>query len=135
MLHLSANNHRNHAAFLAAQNPSPLLEEVRALPCWPKFPYRSVEVSLPDGSSFRLRAPDLAFKAIGFISPPGAEPMHHLVEQVIPLVQESPEFLLEIASRLSWPEARALACEAFWRSPCAILARPFKQQARMSLRA
>ena len=99
------------------------------------MPYRSVEVSLPDGSCFQLRAQDLAVRAAATIRMPGYEPMTHLLAQVLPLVQDYPEFLLEVASGLSWSEARELARDAFWRSPCDALGGQFKCRARMSLHA
>lgn len=97
------------------------------------MPYRSVEVTLPDGSSFQLRAQDLAVKAANDISMPGYEPMTHLVAQVVPMVHEYPEFLIEVASSLTWAEAKGLAQKAFWRSPSDMLAKQFRGQARMSL--
>lgn len=106
-----------------------------ALPCWRRMPYRSVQVSLPDGSCFQLRAQDLAVRAANAIRMPGYEPMTHLVAQVLPLVQDCPEFLLEVASRLTWAEARELARDAFWRSPCDALARHYKAKAQMCLHA
>ncbi len=110
------------------------LQEAWALPCWHSLPYRSVEVSLPDGSCFHLSAQDLAATAASRLSKVGAEPMTHLVEQILPLMQDCPEFLIEVASALSWPEACSMAREPFWRSPSMLLAHTFKKQARMSLR-
>lgn len=131
------HNNPNYPSFQAAMSavaPSPQFHQAAlALPCWSQLRYRSVEVSLPDGSCFQLRTPDLAVKAARTISIPGSEPMTHLLEQVLPLVQECPEFLFEVASRLTWAEAQSLACEAFWRSPCVMLAGLFKNKARMSL--
>ncbi|KVP75336.1 hypothetical protein WJ96_06130 [Burkholderia ubonensis] len=128
------SNYPDIQAAIFAMTPSPqFLQEAWALPCWRQLPYRSVEVTLPDGSCFQLRTPDLAVKAARIISIPGSEPMTYLLEQVLPLVQERPEFLIEVASRLTWGEARALAREAFWRSPCMMLAGHFKNRARMSL--
>lgn len=120
----------------ATRRPSPqFIAEAMALPCWHQMPYRSVEVSLPDGSCFQLRAQDLAVRAANAILLPGYEPMTHLLAQVVPLVQDHPEFLLEVASGLSWSEARELAKDAFWRSPCDALGAQFKCRARMSLHA
>lgn len=63
----------------------------------------------------------------------GSDPMVHLQEQVLPLLQDWPEFLFEVAAKLTWVEARQLAREAFWRSPCMLLAEMYKQGAQMSL--
>lgn len=124
------------AAVESASRPSSqFVEDAMALPCWRKMPYRAVEVSLPDGSCFQLRTQDLAVKAANDIRMPGYEPMTHLVAQVVPLVQDYPEFLLEVASGLTWNEARALARDAFWRSPSDTLAKQFKSRARLSLQA
>lgn len=126
----------SHPVSTSARRPCPkFVEAALALPCWRKLPYRSVEVSLPDGSCFQLRAEDLALRAATHIRMPGYEPMTHLVAQVLPLVQECPEFLLEVASGLSWAEARELARDAFWRSPCDALGAQFKSKAHMSLHA
>lgn len=121
-------------ASMSARRPSPqFIEAAMALPCWRKMPYRSVEVSFPDGSCFQLRAQDLAVRAAQTIHMPGYEPMTHLVAQVVPLVQDLPEFLIEVAAGLTWAEARELARDAFWRSPCDALAGQFKTKARMTL--
>lgn len=105
------------------------------MPCWAKMPYRSVEVALPDGSSFQLSTVDLAAKAATALQMPDCEPMCMLVAQVLPLIEDYPEFLLEVASKLSWPDARKLARDAFWRSPCDALANHFENGAQMSLHA
>jgi hypothetical protein len=107
----------------------------KALPCWRTMPYRSVGVSFPEGSCFQLRAADLAIKAASRIQIPGGEPMMHLLVQVLPLLRERPEFLIEVASGLSWQELSELACDAFWRSPCDVLAQQFSRKAKLSLHA
>ncbi len=104
-----------------------------ALPCWQLLPYRSVQVALPDGSSFWLSAPDLAAKAARALRVPGTAALTHLVKQVIPMMETCPEVLLELAHRLTWREAQDLARGAFWRSPTAALERQYKTLASMSL--
>lgn len=95
--------------------------------------YRSVGVTLPDGTHFRLGAPELAITAVRVLNLKGHEPETMLIQQVIPLLHEHPEVLLELATRLSWPEARSLAKQAFWRSPANSLGTPFKGRAKLSL--
>lgn len=105
----------------------------QALPFWREMPFRYVEVRFPDGSWFQLRAHDLAVRAAQALQLPGQEPMAHLLEQVLPLVRDEPEFLMELASRLTWPEAQALAHLACWRTPCQELAEQFNTQTKMRL--
>ena len=124
-----------HSFFNDTSFSESLLQDTWALPCWQKLPYRAVEVRLPDGSCFMLNAPDLAIKAARTLRMPGSEPMTHLLQQVVPVLEECPEFLIEIASKLTWSEARSLARGAFWRSPCMLLADQFKRCAQMSLTA
>jgi len=57
------------------------------------------------------------------------------LHQVLPVLEDCPEFLIEIASKLTWSEARSMARGAFWRSPCMLLANQFKENAQMSLTA
>lgn len=135
MISLSTPYQNSRTAGAAVHPTSQFSHDAQALPCWCKMPYRSVQVSLPDGSSFQLRAQDLAVRAANAIQLPGCEAMTHLIAQVVPLVQDCPEFLLEVASGLSWNEARELARDAFWRSPSDTLAQQFKHKARMSLHA
>lgn len=132
MISLNAAN----PVWLDKSEPEPqFVEAVQAMPCWDKLPYRFVAVALPDGSSFQLRAIDLAARAATALQMPGCGPMCFLLAQVLPLIQEYPEFLLEMASQLRWPDARKLAKNAFWRSPCDSLAPKFENGAQLSLHA
>lgn len=110
-------------------------QAVQALPCWQQFPYRAVEVSFRDGSCFQLRAPDLAARAAMALSRNCGEPMAHFVKQVMPLMEEAPEILIEMAARLPWKEAMLLASSAFWKSPSVLLAKQYQRGARMTLHA
>lgn len=135
-MYASNLNHTNlQSFFMDSTQSESLLQDAWALPCWQRLPYRAVEVRLPDGSCFLLNAPDLALKAAETLRVPCSEPMTHLLQQVVPVLEECPEFLIEIASRLTWGEARSLARGAFWRSPCLMLADQFKRCAQMSLTA
>jgi hypothetical protein len=133
--HQPKNHPNTQPAIAAAAIATQFSREAWALPYWKTLPYRSVEVTLPDGSCFQLRAPDLAVKAATELHTHASEPMAHLLEQVLPLVQDCPEFLIEVASRLSWAEACEMAREAFWRSPTACLGPHFKNKATMNLHA
>jgi hypothetical protein len=135
MFNLNQPNTGRPAHISGANQSSQFLQAAKALPCWRTMPYRSVEVSFPEGSCFQLRASDLAIKATSRILIPGGEPMMHLLVQVVPLLRERPEFLIEVASGLSWPELCELACDAFWRSPCTVLAQQFGRKAKLSLHA
>jgi len=136
MFNLNHQQQSGRPARSCVASPSPqFLQAAKALPFWRTMPYRSVEVSFPEGSCFQLRAPDLAIKAASRIQIPGSEPMTHLLIQVLPILRERPEFLIEVASHLSWAELSEMACDAFWRSPCVVLAEQFSKKARLSLHA
>jgi hypothetical protein len=135
MFNLNQSKYGGNAR-IAGARPSPqFLQAAKALPCWRAMPYRSVEVSFPEGSCFQLRADDLAISAASRIRTPGSEPMMHLLVQVLPLLEERPEFLIEVAASLTWPELRELARHAFWRSPGVLLAGKFSKKAKLSLHA
>jgi hypothetical protein len=136
MFNLNHQSNSGRPAHGVGVSHSPqFLHAAKALPVWRTMPYRSVEVSFPEGSCFQVRAADLAIKAASHIQIPGTEPMTHLLVQVLPIVRERPEFLLEVAAHLSWDELSELACDAFWRSPCAVLAEHFRTKARLTLHA
>lgn len=61
--------------------------------------------------------------------------MTHFVKQVLPLMEEAPEILIEMAARLPWKEAMMLASSAFWKSPSVLLARQYQRGAKMALHA
>ncbi len=135
MFSLNQPNYGRTARIAGAKPSQQFLRAAKALPCWRAMPYRSVGVSFPEGSCFHLRVDDLAISAANRIQTPGGEPMMHLLMQVLPLLQEHPEFLIEVASGLSWAELHELARDAFWRSPCVILAAQFSKRAKLSLHA
>ena len=95
---------------------NPVLAACWALPAWTNLPYRSVEVFLPRGSSFTLCGPDLAYQAARRLQLPGVALLTHVEEQVLPMLNHSPEMLLDIARRLPWEDVRAMARGAFWHS-------------------
>lgn len=99
------------------------------------FPYRSVEVSLPDGSYFRVSTDAVArltAKRLGHACPLAGE-QALLQNQVIPCVLETPALLLEFAARLPWDEVFAQATGAWWSSHPSGLKDVFRHRAHMSL--
>ena len=106
---------------------------------WPRLPYRSVEVQLPDGSFFRLAAECVARQAARTLSRGKVRDCSdadtHLVEQILPALLDRPELLLEFAAQLPWADAQALARHAHWRSSPMALEAAFRGQAVMSLSA
>lgn len=121
-----ADSLQNCASFAAVQ------KETSQCLALQKLPYRAVQVDLSDGSTFRLEAVDLVAKAALKLKIPGLTAQACLMKQVIPLLQEYPDVLLEVAGELSWREAQALAQGAFWKSPCELLPRLFQSEVRVS---
>lgn len=109
-------------------------EGLRRLDAWAKFPYRSVEVLLKDGSFFRMSTESVAHIASEVLfTATKCSAQAHLHRQIVPAVCEKPELLLEIAAQLPWSAIRQLARQALWKTPPVLMCQQARDGARMVL--
>ncbi len=83
---------------------------------WRQVLYPSVQVTLPEGSTFLLPGQAVLPLAAQRLALPGMELAVHIREQVIPALQFFPEMLIDLTRELSWSDAFANAWLPCWHS-------------------
>lgn len=102
---------------------------------WEAMPYKLVRIRFPDASSMFVSARDIAVFAAEWLarSPGGGSPVAHLVEQVLPAVEERPERLLEMLQAMPFEMVRHVHKSANWRSPAILVAQWWPHAANLNL--